>query len=126
MYELRVKEHFDAAHYIKDYPGKCSRTHGHRWEVEVVYSGRVLDNLNMLVDFSKVKAVLKDLLDAKLDHYMLNDVLDEEHVTAEFLAKWIYNKLSDVEFLGPKCLGLVEVTVWESPECFVTYRPEVG
>ena len=35
MYELRVKDHFDAAHYIADYKGKCHRMHGHRWEVEV-------------------------------------------------------------------------------------------
>ncbi len=35
MYTLKVKSHFDAAHRIRDYKGKCSRTHGHRWDVEV-------------------------------------------------------------------------------------------
>ncbi|KKL04030.1 hypothetical protein LCGC14_2620190, partial [marine sediment metagenome] len=58
MYTLKVKTHFDAAHYIKDYQGKCSREHGHRWIIELFLAGNNLDNLNMLVDFGEVKDVL--------------------------------------------------------------------
>lgn len=125
MYRLQVKSHFDAAHYIKDHPGKCSRMHGHRWEVEVVLEGGELDSMNMLIDFGEVKAALKDLLDSCLDHYQLNESLGEANVTAEFLAKWLYDKFKaespkwyKLEFGRVK---LTRVTVWESPDCCVKY-----
>jgi len=121
MYTLTVKSHFDAAHYIKDYKGKCSRLHGHRWDVEVVYGGSKLDTRNILVDFKTVKDFLEDTLEHFLDHYFLNEVLDEPNVTAEYLAKWLYDKLSTVEILGG---SLISLTIWESPDCSVTYTKE--
>ena len=30
MYYLETEEHFDAAHFLKGYAGKCSNLHGHR------------------------------------------------------------------------------------------------
>ena len=59
MFKLRVKKHFDSAHCIADYAGKCSRMHGHRWDVEVVLGGEKLDAMNILVDFSEVKKMMK-------------------------------------------------------------------
>ena len=121
MYQLSVKSHFDAAHYIKDYPGKCSRMHGHRWEVEVVLEGRTLNSLNILADFGEVKKLLNNVLDEHFDHYLLNETLEELHVTAEFLAKWLYEELRD--YMGKNLYGvrLVRVAVWESPDCCVKY-----
>ncbi len=124
MYRLRVKTHFDAAHYIKDYEGKCSREHGHRWGVDVVLEGIKLHTPNMLVDFVDVKRALTGVIDDKLDHYQLNECLHEPNVTAEFLARWIYEEvLEDLRGRLPfQCgLRLVEVTVWESPDCGVSY-----
>lgn len=119
MYRLQVKTHFDAAHYLKDYVGKCSREHGHRWEVEVVLEGRGLSKLNILVDFKEVKENLSLLLDSYLDHYQLNESLKEFNPTAEFLARWFYEKYE--KFLLPRGVRLARVTVWESPDCCVKY-----
>lgn len=129
MYRLQVKSHFDSAHYIKDYQGKCNRLHGHRWEVEVVLEGRQLDARNILVDFAHVKETLKRYLDEGFDHYLLNDTLGERNVTAEWLAKRIYD---DLRYRFPGCpdgssreeywpIRLARVTIWESPECCVKY-----
>ncbi len=118
MYTLKVKSHFDAAHYIRDHKGKCSRTHGHRWDVEVAYTGKELGNKNMLVDFKIVKDLLVGLLDRYLDHYFLNETFSEPNVTAEYMTRWIYSKLSEVSI--PK-VTLTSVKVWESPDCSVTY-----
>jgi len=119
VYTLRVKSHFDAAHYIKDYVGKCSREHGHRWVVEVAVAGKELNGMNMLIDFGAVKAPLERLLE-RLDHYQLNRELQEENLTAEFLVKWIYDRFwPQVDGTG---LELESVTVWESPDCSVEYR----
>lgn len=130
MYRLQVKVHFDAAHYIKDYQGKCSREHGHRWGVEVVIEGKELHDCNMLVDFSAVKGALKTLLDTYLDHYQLNEKLYEDNLTAEFVAKWIYKGVQ-VDFMQTKLpaqwnLRLARVTVWESPDCGVSYDEETN
>jgi len=35
MYQVSVKQHFDAAHFLRGYQGKCERVHGHRFEVAV-------------------------------------------------------------------------------------------
>lgn len=117
MYTLKVRTHFDAAHYLKNYIGKCHRTHGHRWDVEIAIQGDTLDSMNMLVDFSIVKRSMKQLIDETLDHYSLNDTLKEPNPTAEFIAKWIYEHIPLDEFAS-----LLSVTVWESPECSVCYE----
>jgi len=118
MYRLKVKSHFDAAHYIKDYEGKCSREHGHRWDVEVVLEGASLNSLNMLEDFKAIKDDLEEVLN-DLDHYQLNEVLQEPNVTAEFLVKLLFDRMANrTRIEGVK---LSEVSIWESPDCCVTY-----
>ncbi len=119
MYDLRVKVHFDAAHKITDYDGKCARLHGHRWTVGVSLAFSELDKMNISHDFGTIKATLKGLLEGYLDHYYLNETLEETNITAEFIAKWIYDKL-----LPTYASCLVDVSVWESPDCYVTYYEE--
>jgi len=33
MYQVSVEAHFDAAHYLRGYGGKCEALHGHRFKV---------------------------------------------------------------------------------------------
>lgn len=33
MYGLQAEAHFDGAHFLTDYYGKCENLHGHRWRV---------------------------------------------------------------------------------------------
>lgn len=127
-FRLQVKAHFDAAHYIRDYVGKCSREHGHRFEVEAVFEGSKLDERNMLIDFGDVKRVLNNIIDGVLDHYKLNETLHEPNVTAEFLARYIYKRLEQA-FVWEGSVAVIpavlkRVTVWESPECCVKYYEE--
>ena len=116
MYELRVDGHFDAAHFIKDYSGKCQRMHGHRWGVQVCLKGSVLDKTNILVDFHTIKELLNRRTEF-LDHYIVNERLNEQNVTAEFIAKWLFESLRlDLH------TQLESVSISESPECTVTYK----
>ena len=114
MFELRVKSHFDAAHWLEGYEGKCHELHGHRWEVEVSITGRNLDAINMVVDFKVVKRALDEIFDTTLDHHCLNKTLKESNPTAEFIAEWLFEQL-ECKF------NLKSVRVWESPDCSVTY-----
>lgn len=118
MYELRVKQAFDAAHYIKDYQGKCSREHGHRWTVQVCLQGQKLDKRNILVDFKQVKDAMNRVIDQYLDHYQLNETLGQDNLTAEYLAEWFCRQM---QVGNSKDVQVVSVEIWESPECSVKY-----
>jgi len=73
MYELVVEQHFEAAHYLRGYQGKCENLHGHRYSVVVrLQSGR-LNEIGLAYDFTDIKKDLKEIM-ARFDHVCLNDV----------------------------------------------------
>lgn len=37
MYELIAEGHFDSAHFLHGYDGKCENLHGHRWRVVATF-----------------------------------------------------------------------------------------
>ena len=124
MYELTVKSEFEAAHFIRNYPGKCARLHGHNWIVEAVAQGSQLNELGILIDFKILKAELNKILD-ELDHQYLNEleIFKTKNPTAENLAKEIFDKLSLSEIFNGTT-KLTAVKVYESPKSCVTYYPD--
>ncbi len=124
MYELTVKSEFEAAHYIKNYPGKCARLHGHNWIIEAVAQGSKLNELGILVDFKDLKAALNKVLDV-FDHQYLNELemFADKNPTAENLAKEIFDRLAASEIFD-SATKLKAVRVYESPKSCVTYYPD--
>jgi len=116
MYKLSISRKFDAAHYLRDYNGKCANPHGHTWKVVVVLSGMELTD-DMLIDFSVMKRMLDNMLP---DHLYLNKIYPF-NPTAEKLARHFYESL-----IMPADIVLDSVTVWESDTCSATYIPEVA
>lgn len=93
MYELRVETNFSAAHFLKDYHGKCEKLHGHNYKVYAHLRGDSLDEGGMLIDFTELKKILKEVCDT-LDHTNLNDLpVFKQNPSAERIAKYIYDKL---------------------------------
>ena len=45
MYEISVEKHFDAAHYLREYKGKCENMHGHRYRVVVKVTAEKLNDI---------------------------------------------------------------------------------
>ena len=123
MFELKVKSEFEAAHYIKNYPGKCARLHGHNWIVEAIVQGENLNELGILIDFKILKDELKKVLD-EFDHQYLNELelFANQNPTAENIAKEIFDRLSTTEIFNGAA-KLKAVTVYESPKSSVTYFP---
>ena len=125
MYILKFSSHFDGAHQLRNYEGKCARIHGHRWDIEAEVTGEKLDKRGLLVDFHDLKAWLKDICES-FDHRMINEVAgfrDEElNPTAENLAYFIYKKLHAKVRLEYNDVKLARVTVWESTNCGATYQ----
>lgn len=85
MYYVTKRLEISAAHSLcLDYASKCSNVHGHNWVVTVHCRSNTLDANGMVTDFTHIKETVLD----RLDHKILNDVLDF-NPTAENLARWI-------------------------------------
>jgi 6-pyruvoyltetrahydropterin/6-carboxytetrahydropterin synthase len=120
MYQVRVKRHFDAAHALRGYEGKCEALHGHRYEVVVCLEAEELDDTGLAYDFTVVKRGLDSVVE-RLDHTYLNELapFDKVNPSSENLARFVFDEL------GPAIEGarLSSVEVWESPDAWVTYLP---
>lgn len=122
MYQLFVEEHFDAAHYLRNYHGKCENLHGHRFKVVVRLETTKLNEVGLAYDFAQLKHCLRELL-AQFDHACLNDIAPFEKIepSCENIAATIYDKLQPRFSSLPVKLACVEV--WESPTSGVAYYP---
>ncbi len=125
MFEIRIETEFEAAHRIIQYPGKCDRLHGHNWKVELKITGRVLDELGMLIDFKKAKAVLQEVTD-KFDHRFLNKIepFNKINPTAEHIAQYIYREIKKHTIFHTASARISSVCVWESPRAYVIYSED--
>jgi 6-pyruvoyltetrahydropterin/6-carboxytetrahydropterin synthase len=123
VYYLSVKKHFEAAHFLRGYKGKCENLHGHRYEVALKIKTGELDECGMGADFSLLKTRLNEVLQS-YDHTCLNDLtpFDNINPSAENIAKDIYDKLKTV--INKKGVELWGVEVWESPDSSVLYQPD--
>ena len=103
MYEVRVEADFAAAHFLKDYHGKCENLHGHNYKVYAHVRGDRLDEGGMLLDFTELKASLRKVC-GLLDHKNLNDFdCFKQNPSAERIASFIAeNILEDIPALIKK------------------------
>jgi len=126
MFEVTIEKTFAAAHFLRDYHGKCERLHGHNYKVHVTVQGDRLAFNGLLVDFKDVKRLTGEALE-KLDHYHLNEVppFDELNPSAENIAWHIYTEVNrSLETVNAGVpVRVSEVRVWETDTCFATYRP---
>lgn len=122
MYQVSVEGHFDAAHYLRGYHGKCENLHGHRFKVVVRLEAAKLDDVGLAYDFVELKRYLGEVL-TQFDHTCLNDVppFDKLNPSSENIAATIYDQLKS-RFSDE--VSLLSIEVWESPQTCVTYSPE--
>jgi len=123
MYQISVEQHFDAAHFLRGYQGKCEALHGHRFRVVVKITASEVDEVGLAYDFTVLKQQLGDIL-SSFDHTCLNDVppFDKINPSSENIAATIYNELQPKLAGAPVSLSCVEV--WESPQSGVAYSPD--
>lgn len=131
MVALGYITHFDAAHFLPEYDGKCSRVHGHTWKVEVKICGDV-ENGN-LIDFTLFKEIVEKVI-SNLDHNLLNNIIVVP--TAENISQFIWDGVNYelTEFIhkitthtlknggfkerANANVKLAMVRVWESEKCY--------
>ena len=121
MYLVSVQAHYDSAHFLRNYHGKCERLHGHRYVVELALAKDELDESGIAFDFVDVKRELRALADA-LDHNNLNDLEPFKDVepSAENQARYFFGELK--RKLPPEMRdAVVYVRVWETPTQWAQY-----
>ena len=123
MYEISVEKHFDAAHFLRGYKGKCEALHGHRFVVVARVKASQLNDIGIAFDFAELKQLLADIL-ARFDHACLNDIppFDKVNPSSENIAARVYDELKGKLAAAPLSLACIEV--WESPQTRVVYSPD--
>ena len=132
MFQVTREIRFCYGHRLLDYDGKCRFLHGHNGRAVITLAAPQLDALGMVMDFSHIKRVVSAWIDDNLDHKMLlcrNDpvlpllrqqgepvFLMDANPTAENIARLIY------EFAAAKGFPVAEVQLWETDDCFASYK----
>ncbi len=124
LYTLKVVLDFASAHRLRNYPGNCSRLHGHNWKLETEITARQLDEVGMALDFKVVKQAARKVTD-ELDHQYLNEIppFDDINPTAENIAAHIYQELAKI--LNNERVRVSAVTIWETERACVRYSESV-
>jgi len=117
-YRITKEFHFSASHQLKDLPAEhqCARLHGHNYIVKVELSSQTLNAHGFVRDYNELTP-LKDYIDSQLDHRHLNEVLGDDMVTAERLAKHLY------DWCKSRLPETSAVSVSETPKTWAEYRP---
>ncbi len=130
------------AHALYGYDGPCKNIHGHSYSLEVTVAGAPLDNPShpkhgMVMDFSDLKAIVKDQIVDRLDHALLlngnsphRDIpeLDENFEKVVFVdyQPTCENMLSDfvkrIQKLLPSSVKLVTLKLKETPNSYAEWQ----
>ena len=122
-YQLKIVTDFSSAHTLRDYPGACSRMHGHNWKVELEAVATQLDDIGMGVDFKVMKQAAREV-SAELDHQYLNELepFKEINPTAENIAAYMYKEIS--VRINSETIKVTALTLWETERACVRYSEE--
>ena len=121
MYVVSVQAHYDSAHFLRNYKGKCENLHGHRSVVEVALATDALNEAGLAFDFVDVKRHTRDLADW-LDHQNINELppFDEIEPSAENQARFFFDELKQ-RLPDAMAEALLYTRVWETPTQFAQY-----
>lgn len=115
MFKVSKRMEIAASHKLDlPYASKCTSLHGHNYIVTVYCKAEELNGVGMVVDFAKVKAEIHGYM----DHGYLNELLPDINPTAENMARWICNRVTDLCDTG----YCYRVDVQESEGNIATYE----
>lgn len=128
MFRVVINDRFSSAHFLRNYKGKCENLHGHNYQVEVFVLAKHLNNDEMVIDFTELKKITKDVLN-QIDHCLLNDIefFKQNNPTSENIALFIYDKILERVEFDEKTkdkfanITLEKVRVWETDQQYAEY-----
>lgn len=118
MYTITKEFHFSASHQLHGLPEdhQCARLHGHNYVVVIELRAAELNAHGFVRDYLDL-AEFKRYVDETLDHRHLNDVLGDDCVTAERLAKHFH------DWCHARWPEVAATKVSETPKTWAEYRP---
>ena len=124
MFQVSVEETFSAGHALRGYRGKCENVHGHNYRVRVTLEGPELDAIGLLLDFTRLKQVVRAIM-GELDHQFMNDLAYFKTVnpSAENVAKYFYDEITRQLTDLPAGARVTDVILWETDTSRAQYRP---
>lgn len=93
--------HFEAAHALVGYDGKCRNIHGHSYELQVTVNGEPVDEPGnpkngMVIDFHDLKQIVNEEVVERLDHsFIIGTNMPEDFVES---AKRNFDKIVCVAY----------------------------
>jgi len=117
MYRISKEYHFSASHRLPQLPEShpCHHLHGHNYIAIVILESETLNEVGFVRDYRELDD-LKAYIDGTLDHRHLNDVLGDDNVTAEQIAKHLY------DWASKRWHEVVAVQIKETPKTTAEYR----
>ncbi|CAE6484600.1 MULTISPECIES: 6-carboxytetrahydropterin synthase QueD [Nitrosomonas] len=139
---------FDAGHRISTHNSQCRHLHGHRYVIEISLSGNIISDegvpeQGMVLDFSAIKRIAKEVIVDKWDHAFLvyagdkpvvdflqsieghKTVIFDSQPTAENLAVKAFQLLDRAfEAAYGNRLRLEQVRLYETPNCWADAKRE--
>lgn len=145
MYKIQTQVSFEAAHRlynVNTYSEECRKNiHGHSYKVTVVVCRPELNDAGMVMDFKKLKKIIKDEIEDVYDHGCVlkyDDPLVEAvskncsklvvsnvSPTAEWMSQQFYKQLFDALKKEDAALAVEYVAVQETEHNIAIYEPEV-
>jgi 6-pyruvoyltetrahydropterin/6-carboxytetrahydropterin synthase len=124
MFQVSVEDTFSSGHALRGYRGKCENVHGHNYRVRVTVEGPQLDSIGLLVDFTLLKQVMREII-GRLDHQFINDLEPFRTVnpSAENLAKYFYDEMQRGLNNLPPGARITDAIVWETDTSQAKYSP---
>lgn len=136
--------HFEAAHALSGYDGKCRNIHGHSYELRVTVKGMPLNEPGnpkngMVIDFHDLKSIVNQEVVDKLDHSFIignNMPKDFVEITKKYFDKVVElpyqptteNMLADfaqrIKQHLPQHVDLYSVTLQETRDNIAEWREE--
>ena len=144
MFYLTKIFHFEAAHALNGYDGKCRNIHGHSYELRVTVKGMPLNESGnpkngMVIDFHDLKQIVNQEVVEKLDHSFIignNMPKDFVEITKKNFDKVVElpyqptteNMLADfaerIKLHLPQHVELYSVTLQETRDSIAEWRAE--
>lgn len=131
MFSVTREISFCYGHRLLEYDGKCRHLHGHNGKAVITLTADSLDQLGMVMDFTRLKQIVGGWIDSQLDHKMLLHREDpilaflhrqgepvfvmDVNPTAENIARLIF------DFAVKEGFPVSEVKLWETDTCFASY-----
>ena len=115
MFTIRVEIRFRASHQLTLPDGSKEPVHHHDWVVTAEVGSKKLDNMGVVMNFQKLKAMMESAV-ADFDNAAVEsvDYFRQNNPSAENVARYIYEKLR----IGlPRGVKLRSVSVVEEPGC---------